>query len=156
MIHHTVSNHHVAHLPSSHSMVYCCSFERPSQDTFKQVISPSSLANPGGLLFRDKIEAETAIFADVQQVTLFSFKYFTIMLVHDGRLLLRISCLEILCIMAGYAAGRAILCCPSCIRVLQVKGALASWKPSLISAYTKSFGDKFKLIKEVSVWMVLS
>ncbi len=45
-----------------------CSFQRPTADTFKQVISPSSLANPGGVLFRDKVEPETAIFGDVQQV----------------------------------------------------------------------------------------
>lgn len=44
------------------------SFQKPTSDTFKQVISPSSLANPGGFLFRDKLDPDTAIYADVQKV----------------------------------------------------------------------------------------
>lgn len=44
------------------------SYSRPNDTYFKRVTSPSSLRNPGSVLFRDKNEAETAIFSDVQEI----------------------------------------------------------------------------------------
>lgn len=44
------------------------SYSRPSDTFFKRVTSPASLAVPGSVLFRDKRDADTAVFSDVQEV----------------------------------------------------------------------------------------
>eukprot|EP00286_Rhodomonas_abbreviata_P012583 CAMPEP_0181320418 /NCGR_PEP_ID=MMETSP1101-20121128/18115_1 /TAXON_ID=46948 /ORGANISM="Rhodomonas abbreviata, Strain Caron Lab Isolate" /LENGTH=216 /DNA_ID=CAMNT_0023428125 /DNA_START=163 /DNA_END=813 /DNA_ORIENTATION=+ len=44
------------------------SYSRPNDTYFKRVTSPSSLRNPGSILFRDKNDADIAIFSDVQEI----------------------------------------------------------------------------------------
>jgi len=44
------------------------SYSRPTDTFFKRVTSPSSLRNPGSILFRDKNDADIAVFSDVQSI----------------------------------------------------------------------------------------
>mmetsp|Transcript_18296 Transcript_18296/g.35681 ORF Transcript_18296/g.35681 Transcript_18296/m.35681 type:complete len:269 (-) Transcript_18296:206-1012(-) len=44
------------------------SIQKPTDDTFKRVISPASLANPGGVLFRDKLDSDTAVYSVVTAI----------------------------------------------------------------------------------------